>query len=114
MVHYRKRVGIRSTRGGTMRSVAMLCLLAAVTGGCWDPSTTAPAPGSNAPPPMPPVGAVTFYKDILPIVQAHCQTCHVPGGIGPFALVTVDDVKARIDDVIQFTTGRIMPPWKAA
>jgi len=28
----------------------------------------------------------TFYKDVLPIVQGHCQTCHRPGQIGPFSL----------------------------
>ena len=29
----------------------------------------------------------TFYKDVLPIVQAHCQSCHRPGQIGPFSLL---------------------------
>src|SRR5437879_5795450 len=26
----------------------------------------------------------TFYKDVLPIVQQHCQTCHRPGHLGRF------------------------------
>jgi len=26
----------------------------------------------------------TFHKDVLPILQKHCQTCHRPGQIGPF------------------------------
>ena len=30
----------------------------------------------------------TFYKDILPILQDHCQVCHRPGGIAPMPLVT--------------------------
>jgi len=37
---------------------------------------------STAPSPAP-----TFYKDVLPILQNHCQTCHRPGEIGPFPLL---------------------------
>ena len=29
----------------------------------------------------------TFYKDLLPLVQKHCQNCHRPGQIGPFSLL---------------------------
>ncbi len=25
-------------------------------------------------------GAPTFYRDVLPVFQAHCQECHRPGG----------------------------------
>ena len=28
----------------------------------------------------------TFNKDILPILQQHCQSCHRPGEIGPMPL----------------------------
>ena len=27
-------------------------------------------------------GDITFHKDIEPILQANCQTCHRPGGAG--------------------------------
>ncbi|PYS11144.1 MAG: hypothetical protein DMG15_18745 [Acidobacteria bacterium] len=27
--------------------------------------------------------SVTFYKDVLPILQKNCQTCHRPGEIAP-------------------------------
>jgi len=27
--------------------------------------------------------SVTFNKDVLPILQQHCQTCHRPGQIAP-------------------------------
>jgi hypothetical protein len=33
------------------------------------------APGETTP---------TFYKDVLPIVQEHCQNCHRPGKLGRF------------------------------
>ena len=28
----------------------------------------------------------TFYKDVLPILQANCQTCHRPGEVAPMSL----------------------------
>ena len=33
-------------------------------------------------------GGPTFYHDVLPILQNHCQSCHRPGEIAPFPLVT--------------------------
>jgi mono/diheme cytochrome c family protein len=30
--------------------------------------------------------APTYYRDIQPILEANCVTCHVEGGIAPFAL----------------------------
>src|SRR5581483_3479443 len=28
-------------------------------------------------------GAPVFHKDVLPILQQHCQGCHRPGEVGP-------------------------------
>jgi tetratricopeptide (TPR) repeat protein len=55
---------------------------------------------------------LTFTKDIAPIVWARCATCHRPGEIGPFSLVTYDDVKRRATQIAEVTSRRIMPPWK--
>jgi len=55
----------------------------------------------------------TFYKDVVPILQKVCQDCHVPGGIGPFPLVTYEDAKANAADIVKQTGSRIMPPWGA-
>lgn len=55
---------------------------------------------------------VTFNKDIAPIVWTRCATCHRPGAIGPFSLLTYDDVKRRTAQVALVTSRRIMPPWK--
>ena len=38
----------------------------------------------------------TFTKDIAPLVWQRCASCHRPGEIGPFSLLTFDDVKRRI------------------
>jgi hypothetical protein len=36
---------------------------------------------------------VTFSKDVSPIFQAKCQSCHEPGSIGPMSLVTYQDAR---------------------
>jgi tetratricopeptide (TPR) repeat protein len=55
---------------------------------------------------------VTFNKDIAPIVWSRCAGCHRPGEIGPFPLLTYDDVKRRATQIGLVTSRRLMPPWK--
>src|SRR5947209_12533398 len=55
---------------------------------------------------------VTFNKDIAPIIHARCSSCHRPGEIGPFSLITYDDVKRRATQIAAITARRVMPPWK--
>jgi tetratricopeptide (TPR) repeat protein len=55
---------------------------------------------------------LTFTRDIAPIVWTHCATCHRPDEIGPFSLLTYQDVKRRAAQIAQVTSRRIMPPWK--
>jgi hypothetical protein len=47
-------------------------------------------PGAQAPVPS---GAVTFTKDIAPILQKSCQGCHHADGVAPMSLVTYDEVR---------------------
>ena len=35
---------------------------------------------------------ITYYKDIKPLVEAKCASCHKPGDSGPFSLLTYEDV----------------------
>jgi tetratricopeptide (TPR) repeat protein len=55
---------------------------------------------------------VTYNKDIAPIVAEHCASCHQPGEVAPFDLVTYRDVRPRAADIARVTAGRLMPPWK--
>lgn len=55
---------------------------------------------------------LTFNKDIAPIVWTRCAPCHRPGAIGPFSLLTYDDLKRRTAQIALVTSRRIMPPWK--
>jgi tetratricopeptide (TPR) repeat protein len=54
----------------------------------------------------------TFARDIAPIVWARCASCHRPGEIGPFSLITYDDVRRHAAQIAAVTARRIMPPWK--
>src|SRR5438876_4093151 len=62
----------------------------------------------------PRVGPLTFTKDIAPIVWARCATCHRPREIGPFSLITYDDVRRHATQIAALTARRVMPPWKPA
>src|SRR5262249_27192169 len=47
------------------------------------------------------------------IIQHNCQECHRPGQIGPFALLTYDDVVAWSETIREVVTEERMPPWYA-
>jgi tetratricopeptide (TPR) repeat protein len=55
---------------------------------------------------------VTFTKDVAPILQDHCGNCHRPGQVGPFSVLTFEDVRPRAKEIAQVTKSRVMPPWK--
>jgi peroxiredoxin len=57
--------------------------------------------------------AVTFYKDVRPVLQAHCQACHRPGQVAPFALVTYKDAAKWAETALEEVKAKRMPPWKA-
>lgn len=58
-------------------------------------------------------GQPTFYKDVLPILQSHCQSCHRPGEIAPMPLETYAQVRPWAAAIREQTTQRKMPPWFA-
>ncbi len=58
-------------------------------------------------------GAITYSRQVAPILQKHCQECHRPGQIGPMALLTYDDAVAWSDTIREVVSERRMPPWHA-
>lgn len=54
---------------------------------------------------------VTFNKDIAPILFANCASCHRPGEVAPFSLLTYADAVKRADKMARATRERHMPPW---
>jgi hypothetical protein len=54
---------------------------------------------------------VTFTKDIAPILQRSCQSCHRPGQMAPMSLLTYQDVRPWVRSIKQQVVAREMPPW---
>jgi hypothetical protein len=54
---------------------------------------------------------VTFSKDVAPIFQSRCQSCHEPGSIGPMSLVTYQDARPWARSIKNRVQSRQMPPW---
>lgn len=53
----------------------------------------------------------TFSKDIAPIFQKSCQSCHHPGSIAPMSLVTYQDARPWARSIKTKIVTRVMPPW---
>src|SRR5512142_1930309 len=58
------------------------------------------------------IAAPTFNKDIAPILYENCATCHRPGEVAPFSLLTYQDAAKRAGLIATVTKKRYMPPWK--
>ena len=52
----------------------------------------------------------TFNQDIAPILYANCATCHRPGEVAPFPLLTYQDASKRASLIAGAVGGRFMPP----
>ena len=59
------------------------------------------------------VGKVNYASDVAVIVQNRCQNCHRPGEVGPFPLLTYDDLRAHSAMLREVVEERRMPPWHA-
>jgi mono/diheme cytochrome c family protein len=55
---------------------------------------------------------LTYHKEVLPILQKHCQQCHRPGEVGPFSLMTYKQAVNWAEDIKEYTHSKKMPPWK--
>jgi Flp pilus assembly protein TadD len=84
-----------------VRLVALaVCAVVLPGSGCGSPAD-GPAPTAE----------LTFNRDIAPIIHARCSPCHRSGQIGPFSLVTYEDVRSRARQVLDAVGRRVMPPW---
>src|SRR5262245_13788124 len=54
---------------------------------------------------------VTFSKDVAPIFQAKCQSCHEPGSIAPMSLMTYKEARPWAKSIQARVASRQMPPW---
>jgi hypothetical protein len=63
---------------------------------------TAPAAAAETP---------TFSKDVAPILQAKCQSCHQPNSIAPMSLMTFQEARPWARSMKERVNSRQMPPW---
>lgn len=55
----------------------------------------------------------TYTRDVAPILDARCLSCHAAGGIAPFSLEGYEAVSILADAVADAVVNRRMPPGQA-
>src|SRR5262249_22746101 len=77
-------------------------------------ATTAPGcPISRVDRPAKQPAAVSYSKDVAPILQRRCQVCHPPRQAGPFALTSYDEGAGWAQAIREVVEQGRMPPWGA-
>jgi len=77
------------------RALALALVSAAVSAAPRDPS------------------AVTFHKDVLPVLQKNCQGCHRPGEAAPMAFLSYEQTRPWAKAIREAVLLKRMPPWFA-
>jgi len=54
--------------------------------------------------------SVTFNKDVLPILQRNCQTCHRPNNIAPMSFLSYETTRPWAKAMKTAVVTRKMPP----
>lgn len=68
--------------------------------------------GTDQPGRIQPVDEIpTFNRDIAPILFENCASCHRPGEVAPFSLLSYKNAKRRASQIVDVTSKRFMPPW---
>jgi hypothetical protein len=88
-----------------MSRFLVLVLLTAITAFATESSSPS-VPSDQA-------SSVTFNKDVLPILQKNCQTCHRPGEIAPMSFLTYESTRPWAKAIKAAVISKQMPPWFA-
>ena len=102
-------------RDGARHALALAGALVGLLAATGLAASAEPAPTQRRATPPAAAGApdaVTFNRDIAPLVFEHCATCHRPGTAAPFSLLTYRDARPWARAIKQATLSRSMPPWK--
>jgi mono/diheme cytochrome c family protein len=67
--------------------------------------TAAPATASDAD------KTVTFTKDVAPIFQQKCESCHRPNSMAPMSLLSYEEARPWARSIAARVGARQMPPW---
>ena len=55
----------------------------------------------------------SFHKEVLPILQKNCQSCHRPGQIAPMSFLTYESTRPWAKAIKVAVASKKMPPWFA-
>jgi len=55
--------------------------------------------------------AMTFAKDVVPILQERCQECHRKGSMAPMSFLTYEETRPWAKAIREQVIKRQMPPW---
>jgi len=58
--------------------------------------------------------AITFHRDVAPILWNHCAECHRPGQIGPMSFLDADEAAGWAPTIAEVVAEGRMPPWHAS
>ena len=57
--------------------------------------------------------SVTYYKDVVPVLQNRCQECHRPGEVAPMSFMSYEEVRPWAKAIKTAVLTKKMPPWFA-
>ncbi|HET6645512.1 MAG TPA: hypothetical protein VFG65_08450 [Fimbriimonadales bacterium] len=57
--------------------------------------------------------APTYSGQVAKILFDNCASCHRPGEVAPFSLLSYEDARKRAKTIAAVVQERVMPPWKA-
>lgn len=55
----------------------------------------------------------TYYREVAPILQKHCQSCHRAGQIAPLPFETYPQASRYASAIVAAVQAHTMPPWFA-
>lgn len=57
---------------------------------------------------------LTYTKDVAPIINENCVSCHRPGQVGPMSLMSYKEVRPWAKSIKKAVAAGDMPPWHAS
>src|SRR5262249_17970801 len=57
--------------------------------------------------------AITYAEHVAPILHGRCASCHRPGQVAPFSLLTYEQARRWARSIVEVVNDRRMPPWHA-
>ena len=88
------------------RFLVLVVLLTAMTA-VGTEKTSKPTGSSNQ------TQLATFNKDVLPVLQKNCQTCHRDGGVAPMSFTSFESTRPWAKAIKAAVLNKKMPPWFA-